>query len=186
LTHTKNKIVDGWWQEARKIPSPNFSMRPQRVELELLVIHNISLPPGEFGGGFIEQFFLNKLNVSAHPWFENIRDVRVSSHCLIGRDGLASQFVSFNDKAWHAGESRWRERENCNTFSIGVELEGCDTIAYTDQQYHTLAQLTLDIMTSYPKIKPDHIVGHEHIAPTRKTDPGPAFDWSRYFSMLKR
>lgn len=177
-------IHKGWWQLAKALPSPNFSERPSGTVPELLVIHNISLPPGEFGGGYIERFFLNELAVEEHPWFCNIEGVQVSAHCLIDRKGSAIQFVSFEQKAWHAGVSSWRGREDCNTFSIGIELEGCDTIAYTDAQYHTLARLTQDLMLAYPKIKPANIVGHEDVAPGRKTDPGPAFDWARYKTLI--
>lgn len=180
----KITIIDGWWQGAEHLPSPNRSERPPDVAIELLVIHNISLPPGEFGGGYIQQFFLNRLSLEAHPWFRNIEGVQVSAHCLIDRAGKAIQFVSFAEKAWHAGESRWCGRENCNAFSIGIELEGCDTIAYTEEQYQTLARLTQELMQAYPHISKANIVGHEDIAPTRKTDPGPAFDWAKYRALI--
>ncbi len=175
-------IVEGWWQAADRQPSPNFS--PREHAIDLLVIHNISLPPGEFGGAYVKDFFLNQLDITAHPWFENIRDTRVSAHCFIARTGHCTQFVSFNDIAWHAGVSCWKEREACNGFSIGIELEGCDTIAYTEQQYAQLVALTNALMRNYPAITMDNIVGHEHIAPGRKTDPGPAFDWEKYKSAL--
>lgn len=183
MTQT-HSIIDGWWQEAEHLPSPNFSERPQEAKIELLVIHNISLPPGEFGGGYIQQFFLNRLPIEAHPWFRNIDGLKVSAHCLIDREGKTTQFVSFEHKAWHAGESRWGERDNCNTFSIGIELEGSDTIAYTEKQYQSLVRLSRELMSTYPLITEANIVGHEHIAPERKTDPGPAFDWGKYKAML--
>lgn len=159
-------------------------MRAQNAAPELLVIHNISLPPGEFGGGYIEQFFLNQLPVDAHPWFHNIKNLQVSAHCLIKRGGDTTQFVSFDDKAWHAGESSWCGRKNCNEFSIGIELEGSDTIAYTESQYATLVRLTRDLLDAYPQLNKSQIVGHQDIAPRRKTDPGPAFEWKKYKQLL--
>ena len=151
---------------------------------ELLVIHNISLPPGEFGGGFIEQFFQNGLNPDDHPYFQEIATLRVSAHLLIDRRGGITQFVSLNDRAWHAGASSYCGREECNDFSIGIELEGTDDIAYTEAQYSSLAAVTRTIMQHYPHITTEKIAGHSDIAPKRKTDPGESFDWRYYRRLL--
>ena len=151
---------------------------------ELLVIHNISLPPGEFGGGFIEQFFQNNLDPGDHPYFKEIATLRVSAHLLIDRCGGLAQFVSFNDRAWHAGASTYCGREECNDFSIGLELEGADDIAYTESQYKSLAAVTRAIMQHYPHITTEKIAGHSDIAPGRKTDPGDSFDWQYYRRLL--
>ncbi len=151
-----------------------------------MVIHNISLPPEQFGGQWIEDFFLNKLDPDRHPYFEKIRDIRVSAHFLIKRDGEILQFVPLDKRAWHAGKSCFQGRDSCNDFSIGIELEGADTIPYTDRQYQSLVELSNTIMEEYPAIDKDRIIGHEHIAPDRKTDPGPAFDWHHFLSMLER
>ncbi len=158
----------------KHIHSPNFSKRT--AEIDMLVIHNISLPPSEFGGRYIEDFFQNQLDPSAHPYFASIQHLKVSSHLLIKRNGECIQFVDFADKAWHAGVSSYRGRDNCNDFSIGIELEGADDIAYTEAQYQQLNKILADLCQQYP-IK--YIVGHSDIAPGRKTDPGRAFDWSR-------
>ena len=153
-------------------------------EISLLVIHNISLPPGEYGGGFIEQFFTNKLKSDEHPYFKDIVALKVSSHLLIERDGSITQFVPFNKKAWHAGVSSYQGRENCNEFSIGIEIEGTDDTSYTKEQYNSLIQVTMNLMEAYPNIQKNSIVGHSDIAPERKTDPGQAFDWEFYLSSL--
>ncbi len=158
-------------------PSPNHDPRPGDEAPYLLVIHNISLPPGVFTGDAIIDFFQNRLDISSHPWFENIRDLRVSAHFLIRRDGTIVQFVPTVLRAWHAGVSSFEGRERCNDFSIGIELEGTDTLAYTDAQYERLAGLAAAIRTRHP-IRA--VRGHEHIAPGRKTDPGPSFDWDRF------
>lgn len=178
-------IQNGLWPKARQLASPNFNERPADAVPSLLVIHNISLPPEEFGGGYIEEFFLNRLDRNAHPYFATIADLRVSSHCLIDRQGSVVQFVPFHLRAWHAGRSCFHGENECNDFSIGIELEGADTIPYTDAQYTSLVELTKDIMEAYPKITPSRITGHSDIAPGRKTDPGPAFDWSRYLRGLQ-
>ncbi len=154
--------------------------------MDLLVIHNISLPPKQFGGSWIEDFFLNRLNPSQHPYFREINHLRVSAHFLIRRDGEILQFVPLHKRAWHAGESCFQGRSCCNDFSIGIELEGADDIPYTDSQYQNLARLSKTIMELFPAIRKEHITGHEDIAPDRKTDPGPAFDWPRYLSLLER
>lgn len=177
------KISKGWVKQAKKVPSPNFNSRPENVCVNLLVIHNISLPPEEFGGPYVELFFQNKLPHDAHPYFDHLRGVEVSSHFLIKRDGQVVQFVSCDDRAWHAGQSEFCGERNCNDFSIGIELEGTDTLAYTDEQYHVLHKLTLCIQEAYPAIVKDRITGHQHIAPDRKTDPGESFDWQRYLKI---
>ena len=170
---------------ARWCPSPNFGPRPQGATISLLVVHNISLPPGQFGGNAIERFFCNQLSPSEHPYFEAIAEMKVSSHLLIRRDGACLQFVSLLDRAWHAGRSCFEGQEECNDYSIGIELEGADDIPYTEAQYRVLAELSLLIMTSWPAITPQRITGHSDIAPGRKTDPGPAFDWPRYRQLLE-
>ncbi len=159
------------------LPSPNHDRRPAGISPYLLVIHNISLPPGEFGGEAVKDLFLNRLDLNAHPWYENVRGLKVSAHFLVQRCGSVTQFVSTLDRAWHAGVSRYRDHERCNDFSIGIELEGTDTLPYADEQYHALKQLTLCLRNHHPLRA---VQGHEHIAPGRKTDPGPAFKWRRY------
>jgi AmpD protein len=173
-------LREGWFEQARKVPSPNCEPRPCGCQPELLVIHNISLPPGCYGGDCIERFFTNVLDWDEHPFFAEIRDVRVSAHLLIRRDGELLQFVDFRERAWHAGQSCHAGRENCNDFSIGIELEGTDEDPYTDAQYATLAGVTARLLQDFPTIGAGDVVGHSDIAPGRKTDPGPAFDWSRY------
>lgn len=180
-----SKIQCGWLDQAIRCPSPNFNQRPANQPISLLVIHNISLPPGEFGGGYIEAFFQNRLDVTEHPYFAEIAQLQVSSHLLIDRQGLITQFVSFDDRAWHAGQSSFRGVENCNDYSIGIELEGTDDLPYTREQYLVLAKVTRQLQANYPTLTADRITGHEHIAPGRKTDPGPAFDWVYYLSLIK-
>lgn len=170
--------------EARYIPSPNRDERPSGVEPDLLVIHNISLPPGCFGGPYVTELFTNCLDPSAHSYFRDIAALKVSSHLLIRRDGEIIQYVPLSERAWHAGKSCFDGREACNDFSIGIELEGTDDMPYEDIQYERLAQLTKTILAAYPGITPDRITGHSDIAPGRKTDPGPAFDWKHYRAML--
>ncbi len=170
-------------QEAKVCSSPNCSDR-DFGEISLIVIHNISLPPGEYGGGFIEKFFTNVLLPEEHPYFEEIFEMKVSSHLLIERDGSITQFVPFNKKAWHAGVSSYLGRENCNEFSIGIEVEGTDDTAYTKDQYNSLIEVTIELMKAYPDIQKNSIVGHSDIAPDRKTDPGKSFDWELYLSSL--
>lgn len=165
---------------ARWTPSPNFGPRPDGAGISLLVVHNISLPPGQFGGREIEDFFCNQLDHSAHPYFKTIEGVQVSAHLLIRRDGALVQFVSLLDRAWHAGRSCFEGQEECNDFSIGIELEGTDDNPYTTEQYRMLAKVADLIMTAWPDITANRITGHCDIAPGRKSDPGPAFDW-RYF-----
>ena len=169
-----------WLDNAQQIPSPNHDDRPEGEEISLLVIHNISLPPGEFGGPWIDRFFTNRLPPDEHPFFAEIADVRVSSHLLIRRTGEVVQYVPFDKRAWHAGVSEFDGRERCNDFSIGIELEGADETPYTDEQYMQLVEVTRQLQKSYPTITLERITGHSDIAPGRKTDPGPAFDWERY------
>ncbi len=176
--------VDGWLANAAQCPSPNANQRPSGQEISLLVIHNISLPPGEFGTGFVAALFCNQLDPSLHPYFATIAELQVSAHLFIDRLGHVTQFVAFTERAWHAGASTFNGVENCNDYSIGIEMEGCDNIAYTNNQYIALDEVTRQILAAYPKITPERIVGHSDIAPQRKTDPGPAFDWARFHSLL--
>ena len=169
---------------AHYCPSPNYDLRPDPSDISLLVIHNISLPPGEFGKGNIEDFFCNQLDQQKHPFFKEIEGVRVSAHLLIDREGEITQFVPFQFRAWHAGKSCFAERDCCNDFSIGIELEGTDTLPYSDAQYQTLAKVTRLITLHYPAITKERIVGHQQIAPERKTDPGPAFDWPYFHKQV--
>ncbi|HYQ52364.1 MAG TPA: 1,6-anhydro-N-acetylmuramyl-L-alanine amidase AmpD, partial [Pseudomonas sp.] len=161
-------------------PSPNFNARPEGESISLLVIHNISLPPACFGSGKVQQFFQNCLDPNEHPYFASISHLTVSAHLFVERDGAVTQFVSLLDRAWHAGVSRFDGREGCNDFSIGIELEGTDDLPYSDAQYSVLEQLTRQIQAAWPAIDMARIQGHSDIAPVRKTDPGPAFDWLRY------
>jgi AmpD protein len=182
---TKLRIDDaGWLQTADVFRSPNFDARPDNAQIKLVVVHGISLPPGEYGGGHIQQFFCNRLDSAGHPYFEEICEMTVSAHCLVERDGKLLQFVSFDDRAWHAGVSEWRGETACNDFSIGIELEGCDDDPYTEAQYQSLAELIRALRLHYPQIDADAIAGHSDIAPGRKTDPGPAFDWQRLADYL--
>lgn len=171
----------GWCNEATIVASPNFNARPDNTEIDLLVIHNISLPPEEFGGAYIQDFFRNDLDYNAHPYFEQLKNLRVSAHFLIRRDGDLIQFVSTLHRAWHAGESSHLGRESCNDFSIGIELEGSDHQPFRREQYTSLTALTKAIKQSFPIID---IVGHADIAPLRKSDPGPFFNWNEYKSAL--
>jgi AmpD protein len=180
---TQGKV---WLPRIKHTPSPNCDARPDLQDISLLVIHNISLPPDEFGSDDIEAFFQNRLDAQAHPYFAQIADMRVSAHLLIRRDGQAQQFVALDQRAWHAGVSCFANRENCNDFSIGIELEGSDHIAFENAQYNTLVKLTRQIQALYPAITQQRIVGHSHIALGRKTDPGPYFDWPHYFSLLSQ
>jgi AmpD protein len=174
----------GLLEGARFIASPHCDERPAGTEIELLVIHGISLPPGEFGGGWIEQLFTGRLRFDAHPYFQQLRELKVSAHFLIRRDGGLQQFVSTQQRAWHAGISSFRGREACNDFSVGVELEGADEVPYAAPQYLQLIALSQALMQAYPAIKAERILGHSDIAPGRKTDPGPAFDWARFRTAL--
>ncbi|HIF9389717.1 TPA: 1,6-anhydro-N-acetylmuramyl-L-alanine amidase AmpD [Photobacterium damselae] len=173
-----------WLNEAQHLPSPFYDTRPDDTDISLLVVHNISLPPGEFGGPYVEQLFTGQLDPEAHPYFATIYKLRVSAHCFIRRDGSIIQFVPFNGRAWHAGVSQFAGRDKCNDFSIGIELEGTDTLPFTQAQYDSLIELTRVIMQTYPAIDTSTITGHEFIAPGRKTDPGLVFDWVKYKSAL--
>lgn len=173
--------TNGWLSGVRRIASPNCDKRPHGTAIDLLVIHNISLPPGEFGGGAVAQLFTNTLDMEAHPYYAQLRDLKVSAHFLVRRDGGIVQFVPCSKRAWHAGTSLWQGRSCCNDFSIGVELEGSDQVPFSDRQYAALARLTRLLRRTYPLRA---IVGHADIAPERKTDPGPCFDWPRYLATL--
>ncbi len=177
---------DGRLVAARWSPSPNFDQRPPGTIIDLIVIHGISLPPGEFGGPWIDALFQNRLDPGAHPYFRSLRTLHVSSHLLIRRDASLTQYVAFPQRAWHAGQSRFQGRERCNDFSIGIELEGTDTLPYSGQQYSRLAAVIRALQRAYPAITDGRIVGHAGIAPERKTDPGPAFDWDRLYALLEQ
>lgn len=168
--------TEGWYRHAHRLASPNFGPRPAQARIDLIVIHAISLPPGQYGSGCVQQFFTNRLDWQAHPYFESIRGMKVSAHFFIGRDGTLWQFVSCADRAWHAGASSYRGRDDCNDDSIGIELEGQDDEVFEHEQYETLGSLCSALMQNYPI---EHLAGHEHIAPGRKTDPGPGFSWQR-------
>lgn len=169
---------DGWFAEAQRCPSPNYNDRPS-PDIDLLVIHNISLPPGQFGGGFIQALFQNRLDPGIHPYFETIHHLQVSAHLLIDRDGQLIQFVSLDQRAWHAGASIWQGRSNCNDYSIGIELEGADDRPFTEAQYHALTAVVMQLYDRYPQLNRQRVVGHSDVAPGRKTDPGPFFEWAR-------
>lgn len=167
---------DGWWRGARAVPSPNFGPRPAGTVVDLVVLHSISLPPGRYGGEEIERLFTNRLDWDAHPYFQQIRGLQVSTHFLVRRDGERLQFVSCDQRAWHAGRSSWQGRDNCNDYSIGVELEGLEGETFEREQYDALTPLLHALRGHYPL---RHLAGHEHVAPGRKLDPGPGFDWPR-------
>ncbi|MDD1782280.1 1,6-anhydro-N-acetylmuramyl-L-alanine amidase AmpD [Enterovibrio sp. ZSDZ35] len=171
-------------ESAVYLPSPHFNERPDPQDVSLLVVHNISLPPSQFGGPYIEQFFQGNLTSKDHPYFDEIRHLEVSAHCLIKRDGSVVQFVPFDKRAWHAGVSCFEGREQCNDYSIGIELEGTDDLPYTDAQYRMLTSVTDALLHQYPNLTESRITGHEHIAPGRKTDPGLSFNWQRYLHAL--
>jgi AmpD protein len=174
----------GLLDAADQVPSPNQDDRPPGAEPELIVVHSISLPPGEFGGPHIQELFTNSLDPAAHPYFATIADMRVSAHLLIRRDGSLLQFVPFGRRAWHAGMSCYQGREQCNDFSIGIELEGTDEGEYDACQYEVLVDVIESLCEAYPRLSPARIAAHSDIAPGRKTDPGPGFDWQRVDSML--
>ena len=176
--------VTGLLSEARQVMSPNQDARSPAGGIELLVVHNISLPPGQFGGPYIEDLFMNRLDPKAHPYFQEIHQLRVSAHLLIRRDGELVQFVPFRHRAWHSGVSCFQGRDACNDFSIGIELEGTDDLPYSEAQYETLTAVTKALLASYPGLHKDRITGHADIAPGRKTDPGPVCDWTRYLGSL--
>ena len=171
--------------EARQVPSPNCDERPPGAGINLIVIHGISLPPGEYGGPEIDQLFTNCLDPAAHPYFRDVARLEVSSHLLIRRDGSVTQFVPFEKRAWHAGDSSFRGHSCCNDYSIGIELEGTDDTPYTDEQYEQLVPVIDAIMQAYPQVTPRRLAGHCDISPGRKSDPGPAFDWLRLYDGLR-
>ncbi len=173
----------GWLAGIRRVRSPNADRRPEDIEVTLVVVHGISLPPGRFGGDAILRLFTNRLDPAAHPYFRTLAGLRVSAHFLIRRDGALVQFVACGDRAWHAGASRWKGRERCNDFSIGIELEGTDARPYTAKQYARLAVLVRRLAERWPIAD---VAGHSDVAPGRKTDPGPAFDWKRFARLLGR
>jgi len=174
-------MAEGWIAGARRVPSPNCDSRPPGAAISLAVLHSISLPRGEYGGDAIERLFTNRLDPAAHPYFAEVAALRVSSHFLIRRDGELLQFVPVGRRAWHAGVSSWRGRERCNDFSIGVELEGADDGPFTDEQYARLARLVADLRRALPL---RDLAAHSDVAPGRKTDPGPGFDWPRLLKQL--
>ena len=177
-------MSDGWLPGAVRVPSPNWDERLPGTRIDLLVIHGISLPPGKFGGPWIDALFQNRLDPDAHPYFRSIADLRLSSHLLIRRRGELIQYVDLHKRAWHAGTSSFRGRENCNDFSIGIELEGTDEIPYTVSQYQVLAETACKLMAYFPNITQERIAGHCHIAHGRKTDPGSAFAWGRFRQLI--
>jgi AmpD protein len=183
--HGAMEIRDHWLSTATRVPSPNCSDRLQTADISLLVIHNISLPPGIFGGPHIDELFCNRLDANAHPYFAGICELRVSSHLLIRRDGTQVQYVAFDRKAWHAGRSEFEGRTECNEYSIGIELEGTDDTDFTPVQYAQLTLVTRLLQQHYPAITPARIAGHSDIAPGRKTDPGPRFDWAQFRRALQ-
>jgi len=180
------QIREHWITAARRQPSPNYSQRSSSDDISLLVIHCISLPPGKFGGPWIDALFSNLLEAEADPYFAQICDLRVSAHLLIRRDGELVQYVPFDRKAWHAGKSEYRGRSECNEFSIGIELEGSEDLPFSEEQYRQLMAVTRLLLRTYRSLSAQRIVGHSDIAPGRKTDPGPCFDWPRYRNAVQR
>lgn len=177
-------ITEGWLTMATRCETPHRDERPDVDDISLIVVHCISLPPGSFGEDWIDRLFLGQLPRDAHPYFETLHTLKVSAHLLIRRDGQVTQYVPFHDRAWHAGVSRYQERERCNDFSIGIELEGTETTPYETVQYRILADIIAHLMQHYPRLTRDRIAGHSDIAPGRKTDPGPGFDWMYLFDLL--
>lgn len=174
----------GVMEGTRQVASPNRDARPQEAEISLIVVHGISLPPGEFGGPWVDLLFTNALPADRHPYFAEVVGLKVSSHLLIRRDGEVVQYVSFGQRAWHAGQSNYQGRGRCNDFSIGIELEGADDIAYEHVQYRVLTDVIEALCAAYATLSPDRVAGHSDIAPGRKTDPGAAFDWPRLRALL--
>ncbi|WP_431355327.1 1,6-anhydro-N-acetylmuramyl-L-alanine amidase AmpD [Pseudidiomarina mangrovi] len=186
IEESRAMISDGCLSTATQRPSPHYDDRPDPEDISLLVVHGISLPAGEFGGPAIDQLFMGTLDTVHDERFQYLHGVRVSAHCLIRRDGELLQYVPFHLRAWHAGKSHYAGRNRCNDYSIGIELEGTDHAAYTDSQYQVLAAVAHELLQHYPKLTAQRIVGHQHIAPVRKTDPGPAFDWAYFQQCLHR
>ncbi len=179
------QVIEGQLIGARQIASPNYNARPAHSEIELLVVHNISLPPSQFGGGYIEQFFQNELDWSLHPYFKTIQGMQVSTHLLILRSGEVLQFVNFNQRAWHSGRSTYLGKKECNDYSIGIELEGSDDLPFQEIQYQVLAHVVTVLQATYPKLL-QHVAGHSDIARGRKTDPGPYFDWLKIRRLIQQ
>ena len=177
--------LSGLWSNVDQRPSPHRDARPDGETVSLLVVHHISLPPGEFGGPYIDQLFAGTLDCDAHPYFERLRGLRVSAHACVFRDGQVRQYVPTTERAWHAGESHFDGRERCNDFSIGIELEGDEHGPFTDAQYTALARLVVAALQTYPALTPERLVGHSDIAPGRKLDPGPYFDWARLLALVE-
>jgi len=177
----KNHLIEN----IKFLQSPNFDIRPKKIDISLIVIHSISLPPTIFGNEYVENFFLNKLEIADNEYINSIKDMKVSSHIYIKRTGEIIQFVPFDKRAWHAGESSYKNVKNCNDYSIGIELEGCEDISFEDIQYNKLSEIIDCLMQNYPNINSERIVSHSEIAPGRKSDPGPLFDWKRLKSMIK-
>jgi AmpD protein len=173
---------EGWWSGARVTPSPNFGPRPAGAAVTLVVLHSISLPPGEYGGDAVERLFTNTLDAQAHPSFAGLRGLQVSAHFFLRRDGELRQFVSCDARAWHAGVSTWRGRDNCNDYSVGIELEGLEGERFEPVQYARLATLMRALQARYGRVE---VAGHEHVSPGRKRDPGPAFDWAGLRARLR-
>ena len=183
--HKNNNVIKkGLIEFAIQLNSPNQDARPEGTEINLIIIHGISLPPGEFGNTYIQDLFMNKLDFKAHQYFENMKNLKVSAHLLINRDGVLFQFVPFHNRAWHAGESSFRGKKCCNDFSIGIELEGTDHEQYTDEQYSCLGKILQLLFNEYPFLSPRKIAGHCDVSPLRKTDPGPAFNWFHLYTLL--
>ena len=178
------EIENHIFKDIKYFPSPNFNSRPNESDISLIVIHCISLPPKNYEGEYVKDFFLNKLNTSEHSYFKGISDLKVSSHLFIKRNGEIVQFVPFNKRAWHAGESSYKGINDCNNFSIGIELEGNEEDCYTDNQYESLINVTNTILNYYPNIDKTRIIGHSEIAPNRKADPGKNFEWDKYLDSL--
>lgn len=177
----KNHLIEN----IKFLQSPNFDIRPKKIDISLIVIHSISLPPTIFGNEYVENFFLNKLEIADNEYINSIKDMKVSSHIYIKRTGEIIQFVPFDKRAWHAGESSYKNVENCNDYSIGIELEGFEDISFEDIQYNKLSEIIDCLIQNYPNINSERIVSHSEIAPGRKSDPGPLFDWKRLKSMIK-
>ena len=180
----KVDTATGLLQGVRQVLSPYLNARPAGTLAELIVVHGISLPPGEFGGNAIDQLFTGTLDFDAHPYFQQIRGLKASAHVVIRRDGVMTQYVPFGERAWHAGVSQYGSRSGCNDFSVGIELEGTDDTPYTEAQYQSLVRLIRALLLAYPSLSAGRLVGHSDIAPGRKTDPGPAFDWARLRALL--
>jgi len=184
MNDTSKQIKQGLLKNATFKPSPNKNSRPNPQDIRLIIIHGISLPPDQFGGGSIDDFFQNKLDPNQHPYFQEIHQLKVSSHLLIHRDGRLSQYVPFHERAWHAGQSCYQGEDNCNDFSIGIELEGTDHIPYTNEQYLQLDRCCKILIEHYPALTKQTIVGHCDVSPGRKTDPGESFDWVKFKGLL--